>query len=198
MTLASGPVIGREETAHADVVPPSTAWSQIFDPYTSAPACLDVPGGTTAVNTPLELWHCHGYDSMGTPQRWSFLKTSFFGPNAYIITTQTNLCMGPPFSSTGPSAGTRVVLDKCTIGSFLDPAQQECVRWRPGFPDRPGRQHWTLHGSARLLGRQRRANHPRAVRSWQHPQVLDVWLADTKHTVSAGCAAALESLNSAG
>jgi hypothetical protein len=118
MTLASGSVIGVTQTAHADVVPPSAAWSEIYDPYTSAPGCLDVPGGTTAVNTPMELWHCHGYDSMGTPQRWSFLKTSFFGPNAYIITTQTNLCIGPPFSQAGPSAGTRVVLDKCTIGSF--------------------------------------------------------------------------------
>jgi hypothetical protein len=115
VTLASGAVIGVAGTAYADVVPPSNTWAEVFDPYTSAPACLDDPGGSTAVNTPLELWHCHGYDSMGTPQRWYFHRIPYFGPNRYLITTQATLCLGVP-STSSPFIGTRVVLDQCTIG----------------------------------------------------------------------------------
>jgi hypothetical protein len=33
-----------------------------------------------------------------------------------MITTQANLCLGVPFSGSGPFIGTRVVLDQCTIG----------------------------------------------------------------------------------
>lgn len=113
VTLASGFSYGMTGIARADVVPPSNTWSEIFDPYTSATACLDDPGGSTAYSTPLELWHCHGYDSMGTPQRWYFHRTPIFGANTYMITGPGNLCVGPLSS---PSVGTRVALVKCTIG----------------------------------------------------------------------------------
>jgi Ricin-type beta-trefoil lectin domain len=132
VTLVSGSVIGVTGTAYADVVPPSNTWAEIFDPYTSAPACLDDPGGSTAVNTPLELWHCHGYDSMGTPQRWTFLRTSFFGPNTYLITTttQANLCPG---TSAGASVGTRVVLVTCHIGLFWTVLSRNAYAGDPVF-----------------------------------------------------------------
>jgi hypothetical protein len=89
VTLAGGLTLGATGTARADVVPPTTTWAEVYDPYTSAPACLDDPGGATSGNTPLELWHCHGYDSQGTPQRWysGLVQATSPGVALYRITT---------------------------------------------------------------------------------------------------------------
>lgn len=129
VTLAGGLTVGVTGTARADVVP-SGPWSEIFDPYTSAPGCLDDPGGSTAVNTPLELWHCHGYDSMGTPQRWGFGRTPWFGANTYMISTQAGLCPG---TSSGAFVGTRVVLVKCMIGPIWTVLSRNAYAGDPVF-----------------------------------------------------------------
>jgi hypothetical protein len=113
VALAGGLTIGGTGTARADVVPPAGTWAEVFDPYTSAPACLDDPGGSRSGNTPIELWHCHGYDSQGTPQRWYFglVQATRPGVALYQIGTPTGLCLGV----TSHNYGQRLSLQDCNL-----------------------------------------------------------------------------------
>ena len=117
LALAGGLTVGMTGTAHAEVTPPAGTWAEIFNPYTnSAPVCLDDPSGSTAVGTLLQVWHCHGYASNGTPERWLFGDWGSEGPGVHdwvVETANGPLCLGP--SGTG-AAGSRVALNKCFIG----------------------------------------------------------------------------------
>jgi hypothetical protein len=58
--------------------------------------CVDVPGGSSQEGLRLQLWHCHGSDSQGAPQRWQFIfyGTDPAGHPAYVIRNiGNNLCM---------------------------------------------------------------------------------------------------------
>ena len=136
VTLAGGLTLGATGTARADVVPPTTTWAEIYDPYTSAPACLDDPGGSTAVNTPLELWHCHGYDSQGAPQRWYFGHASpIINPgDGYQVGVGSNpmRCLGHD-SGNSQLAGNRVMLNQCYIGPLWDILSRNAYSGDPVF-----------------------------------------------------------------
>jgi Ricin-type beta-trefoil lectin domain len=136
VTIAGGLAIGTAGTARADVVPPTTTWAEIYDPYTSAPACLDDPGGSTAINTPLELWHCHGYDSQGAPQRWYFSHASpiISPPDGFQVGVGNNpiRCLGHD-GSNSQLAGNRVMLNQCFIGPLWDVRSRNAYAGDPVF-----------------------------------------------------------------
>jgi hypothetical protein len=76
IALAAGMTLAGTGVARADVTPPS-GWSEIYSPYLNAqgfPLCIDDTNGSTSSGNPLQLYHCHGYDSNGTPQRWVFIQ----------------------------------------------------------------------------------------------------------------------------
>ncbi len=111
LALAGGLATGMAGTARADVIPPANSWAEIVTPYTNThPVCLDDPSGSTAPGTPLQVFHCHGYASNGTPQRWYFSHFPEPGANFYGIRTSNSLCVG-----TNPDqlAGSRVMLVNC-------------------------------------------------------------------------------------
>jgi hypothetical protein len=75
--LALGLTLGATGTARADVTPPASTWSEIYNPYLTAQGntlCADDANGSKALNTPVQLYHCHGYAANGAPQRWSFVE----------------------------------------------------------------------------------------------------------------------------
>jgi hypothetical protein len=121
LALAVGLTIGMTGTARADVVPPTTGWVELVAAYLNQQACLDDPGGSNAVGDQLELWHCHGYDSRGSAQRWDF-RNSVFGPPPYSLLSEGDEhCLGPA-SRFNLHSGDRVQLVKCDL---FDP------RWTP-------------------------------------------------------------------
>jgi hypothetical protein len=76
MALAVGLTLAGTGIARADVIPPS-GWSEIYSPYLHGQGltlCFDDPHGSTSSGTPVQLYHCHGYDSQGAPQRWVFIQ----------------------------------------------------------------------------------------------------------------------------
>jgi hypothetical protein len=78
-TVAAAPA------AHADIVPPPPdGWAELFLPFNNPgnPKCADVPSGTTRPGTFLQVFHCHGYDSHGDPQRFRFIP---LGDGTYWI-----------------------------------------------------------------------------------------------------------------
>lgn len=112
--LAGGLTVAMTGAARAEVVPPSDTWVEVYTPYTSAhPVCLDDPNGTSAVGTPLQVFHCHGYGSDGAPQRWDFTAWPYGGPSMYGI-SKAGRCVWLD-SPTGPFAGARVRLEKCPL-----------------------------------------------------------------------------------
>jgi hypothetical protein len=100
--LLLGLVVTTPGAAHADVVPPSGGWSELFLPYEPQPGyslCLDVPSGSGDPGRLLQVYHCHGYASNGNPQRWVFVHIS---DGSYEIENFGNhLCVtiGSQFSS---------------------------------------------------------------------------------------------------
>jgi hypothetical protein len=95
--LAAALVGGVGQAAHADnTVPPPTQWVEIFAPYfnLNAAKCLDNPGGSTSMDNPIQVFHCHGYASNGAPQRWQLFNRGD-GDNPYyeIRNVASNLCL---------------------------------------------------------------------------------------------------------
>jgi hypothetical protein len=73
--LTLGLTLAATGTARADI-PPPTSWAEIYTPYLNAQGitlCADDTNGSTAPHNPAQLYHCHGYDSKGAPQRWGFV-----------------------------------------------------------------------------------------------------------------------------
>jgi hypothetical protein len=114
LALAGGLLIGMTGTARADVVPPTTTWVEIVAGYLDQQACLDDPGGSNAVGDQLELWHCHGYDSRGSAQRWNFVPATFTGPNQYALLSEGDEhCLGPVGGVV--RSGVRVQMVNCNL-----------------------------------------------------------------------------------
>ena len=69
-------VSGVAQPAYAQNNPTAGNWYELFPPFfnSSAPKCLDVPNGSSTDGLVLAVFHCHGYDSNGTPQRWTFFN----------------------------------------------------------------------------------------------------------------------------
>ena len=141
--LAAGLGVGMTGTAHAsDPSRPGKAWNEIFLPFGNGKGntmCVDVPGGTTAPGTQLQLYRCHGYASDGAPQRWHFPGGRF----SEVSNTNSGLCIGFPAGGV-PVNGARLVQERCEPGPCLagGPAGQGRRRsalragnqrpWRPG------------------------------------------------------------------
>jgi hypothetical protein len=112
VVLAGGFTVASAGTARADVVPPNNTWSEIVAGYLDQQACLDDPGGADQAGDQLELWHCHGYDSRGSAQRWTFSLTPY-GPALYALYSPSSHCLG--VNGSVAYSGARVVLVRCTI-----------------------------------------------------------------------------------
>lgn len=114
--LAGGLTMAMTGAAGAEVVPPLDTWTEIYTPYTNAhPVCLDDPNGTSALGTPLQVFHCHGYGSDGAPQRWDFAGFAFARPGESVYNIfKAGTCVSVD-SPTGPLAGARVRLEKCPL-----------------------------------------------------------------------------------
>lgn len=59
LALAGAIATGMTGTALADVVPDGT-WNEVVPAFTDHVACLDDPGGSATLGTPIQLFHCHG------------------------------------------------------------------------------------------------------------------------------------------
>ena len=107
-------------TAHADPLVPAGTWNEIFLPFDNGHGntmCVDDPGGSGAVGTQLQFFHCHGYASNGAPQRWHFfcaggLGCAFGGRDYQIANADNELCIGFQNDVFG-SVGERLVLKSC-------------------------------------------------------------------------------------
>lgn len=121
-TLAASLGMSTAAAAHASV-DPGNSWAEIWNPYSRAQGntlCVDNPGGSTTYATPLQLFHCHGYASNGTPQRWVFTATGFTASNGdpvyQISNAGTGLCIGP--GGNAPNAGSRLDQVSCNQDTF--------------------------------------------------------------------------------
>ena len=85
MVVAGGITVASAGTARADVTPPTGTWSEIVAGYLDQQACLDDPGGPDQAGDGLELWHCHGYDSRGSAQQWTFAIFAILNPPLYSL-----------------------------------------------------------------------------------------------------------------
>jgi hypothetical protein len=115
VALAAGVTAGLDGTANAaspDITTPSPVWNEIAAGLlgSNPPLCVDVIDGQMSANTSLQLYHCHGTDSGGGPQRWHF---GAVGPNEYQIwNTNSGLCIG--FSNNVAAAGNRIAQQPCS------------------------------------------------------------------------------------
>ena len=117
LAFAGGITTGITRAASADVVPDPT-WNEVVPAFTNQVACLDDPGNSTTVGTPIQLFHCHGYGSDGAPQRWTFQVWGNLSPgNTLSRIVSHNLCLGGT-EGTVAAPGERVTLRQC---SFFGP-----------------------------------------------------------------------------
>jgi len=121
--LVAGLSVGLSGTAHAsDPTVPATTWNEIFVPFDNAQGntmCVDVPGGSTSAGVPLQFFHCHGYASNGSPQRWHFIPsfTTDSGAVAYLIqNTGSGLCVTNPVNNV--NSGLRLQQGRCGSAPF--------------------------------------------------------------------------------
>jgi hypothetical protein len=98
-------------------VDPGTGWNEIYLPFDNGRAntmCVDDPGGSRSAGTLLQFFHCHGYASNGSPQRWQFLLGgAVTGVGAYyrIRNTGSGMCIG--FGNGVEASRTDLVLENC-------------------------------------------------------------------------------------
>ena len=98
-TLAAGLSTGMAGAAHAasDPTIPDPVWNEISVPFLNGqgnPLCVDVTNGSMSSGTRLQLFHCHGYDSQGGPQRWHFDNTGLPARVYKIWNVNSGLCIG--------------------------------------------------------------------------------------------------------
>jgi hypothetical protein len=114
--LAGGLAIGIGQTAYADNNPQLGRWYELYPPYFNpgAPKCLDVPSGKSDTGLVLQVFHCHGYDSNGAPQRWAFRRDGkdLAGNDKFeIMNLASRECLNVANSS--GATGTLAVQDFC-------------------------------------------------------------------------------------
>lgn len=99
LVLAVAVVGGTGTAALADnTVPPPGTWVEIWPPFfnQSAHKCLDNTNGSNNVDNPVQVYHCHGYDNKGAPQRWQLFNRSddpANNPYYEIRNVGTNQCL---------------------------------------------------------------------------------------------------------
>lgn len=113
--VMAGLVVGPGHAAYADNNPQPWVQFEIFPPFfnTNAPKCLDVPNGSATRGTPLQVFHCHGFDSNGAPQLWFFenLGTDNSGPYQ-IRNKASQLCINIVLNTEG-APGTPAIENTC-------------------------------------------------------------------------------------
>lgn len=139
--FAAGLTMAGTGTARADVIPPSGAWAEIFDPYIHPQGfslCVDNPSGSSDIQK-IQLYHCHGYASNGGPQRWFFTPVGQYNKNTGTIFTvyqirnqSSGLCIG--FPETFPTA-VDLIQEPCGSGIFDTQWALEPVNPASSSPD---------------------------------------------------------------
>jgi hypothetical protein len=133
--LAAGLTVGIPGTAEAFTLPGGGSWAELFNPElplvnNSFHTCLDVPYASTSESI-LQMYHCHGYASNGSAQRWDFTSLS---DGSYWIWNQNSLmCVTAlPSGALGPGRG-RIAQEPCgsadgqawdLVPARIDPANQ--------------------------------------------------------------------------
>jgi hypothetical protein len=119
VALTVGLSLGLSGTALAsDPTVPSTAWNEIYIPFDNVAGnrlCVDVTNGSPWVDTVLQFYSCHGYDSNGTPQRFQFLgafKNSIGAWTGVIVNVGSNLCISTP-PGVALASGVQLVQEPC-------------------------------------------------------------------------------------
>jgi hypothetical protein len=118
--MACGVTVGVASAAQAtNTIPPSSQFAEIFPPFfnTNQSKCLDVPTGSGANGLIIEVFHCHGYDSRGEPQRWIFLNRGLSNGNEIrweIMNVASSKCLN---LATTNSAGVQSVIQEPCLGS---------------------------------------------------------------------------------
>ena len=119
VALAVGLTIASTGTARAAVTPPTApgTWAEIFAPEINSNGnimCAD-NSSSTAQFTNLVLWHCHGYGSGVTQQRWEFEYAGFVlaGPVYRIANVGSGLCIGLDTRVGASIAGSNLVQESC-------------------------------------------------------------------------------------
>lgn len=137
VALAAGLTMAGTGTARADVTPPTGpgTWAEIFAPEINSNGnimCAD-NSRSTAQFTNLVLWHCHGYGSGVTQQRWQFSYDGQWlgGPLSMyqIANVGSGLCIGldPSRVNAGTVPGSNLVQESCLSNLttwILRPASQ--------------------------------------------------------------------------
>ena len=102
VALAAAVFVGGGAPAQAAVTPPPGQWVELFNPL--APlvdgrfhVCMDVPSGTSDDEF-LWMYHCHGHDGNGGPQRFTFIHLS--GDAYWIQNVQSGKCLTPGWRAT--------------------------------------------------------------------------------------------------
>jgi ricin-type beta-trefoil lectin protein len=127
---AATPQAAQHSVASPKITTPSPTWNEISPVLlgSSPQLCVDVTNGSTSANTSLQLFHCHGTDSGGGPQRWHF---GAVGPDEYQIwNTNSGLCLG--FANNVVGAGNRIAQQPCTQAPLW---AQVDVTGVPGFEE---------------------------------------------------------------
>lgn len=134
--LAAGLSMTSAGTAQASVTPDPISWNEISDPYLNAQSntmCLDVPGGSTVEFTNLQLFHCHGYASDGSPQRWKFAYIGYApdgNPIYKMKNVASHLCAAAQYSV---YEGERILQTACINNDTL--WELHSLDRYPGDPD---------------------------------------------------------------
>jgi hypothetical protein len=101
----------------ASSVDPGSGWNEIYLPFDNGKAntmCVDDPGGSRSAGTLLQFFHCHGYASNGSPQRWQFIiggAVQGVGDYYEIKNTGSGMCIG--FAGNVEASRTDLVLENC-------------------------------------------------------------------------------------
>jgi hypothetical protein len=109
-------IIALPGVALAATTPPGGSdWAELFNPLAGQaadgfPVCLDVPGASTSTGVQLQMYHCHGYDSNGGPQRWTFVHIS---DGSYEIFNQASKLCITPLPGFDPRFGAAIVQEPC-------------------------------------------------------------------------------------
>jgi len=126
--LVTGLTMAGTGTAHAAVTPPALpGWAEIYAPEINSSGnimCADNFRSTTVHN--LQLWHCHGYASDGSPQRWKFQFVGTWDPGAiplyHIISVGSGLCIGLDQNrvTAGTVPGSDLLQEPCALNGLED------------------------------------------------------------------------------
>jgi Ricin-type beta-trefoil lectin domain len=110
--------------------PQPGVFSEVIPVYfhNSPQRCLDNIDGNNNAGNPQQVFHCHGYDSNGAPQRWQFVNLGLSNGAYAIQNMGSHLCLAVATAFGNP--GTLITQETCTFST----AEQWLLR-TPTTPD---------------------------------------------------------------